>query len=215
LISKTHIIRIGAVMKKLLSIIIPVLLLSSCLSVDTRITLNEDGSGEVQLNYRISQIALNIGMYDKNSSDLPLPVSLKDFERTVEKIDGLELIPNSWSYKENEEYIEIAAAMYFTTIDELNQFYSPGSEAISITEADGGATYNQLIHSTPEVEADPDSIEFAETFFKDYALSFTVVLPGTIESSNIGEISSNTVSYSISIPELVGTNDEIRLEIKY
>ena len=202
-------------MKKLYLLIIPILFLSSCLSVDTRITLNNDGSGEVMLQYEISQIALNIGMYDKNSSDLPLPVGLNDFQRTVNTIDGLELVPGTWSFSEDEDAIQISASMTFESLDALNRFYSPGAKMITLSEAGENSIYTQVIHTAPEVETDEDSIEFADIFFSDYALSFVVTLPEDIKNVNIGDVSGKTASYSISIPELVRAGEEIKLEITF
>ena len=68
-------------MRKIVALCFTLALLSSCIGVDSRLTVRDNGSGTLQLTYRISQLVADLGVSSTGKSAIPLPVSRSDFER--------------------------------------------------------------------------------------------------------------------------------------
>ncbi|MBA7532529.1 hypothetical protein ES705_24755 [subsurface metagenome] len=77
-----------------------VFLLSSCIGIESRIKIKNDGSGQLTLKYRVSRLITHLESTETNGNVVPLPLSREEFERTVKNTDGLELV--SYSRKEDE-----------------------------------------------------------------------------------------------------------------
>ncbi len=60
-----------------------VFLLSSCIGIESRIRISNDGSGQLTLKYRVSRLITNLESTEKNGNVVPLPLSREEFERTV------------------------------------------------------------------------------------------------------------------------------------
>jgi hypothetical protein len=92
-------------------------LLSSCIGIESRLVLREDGTGTLTLSYKVSQFMKNIdvGREDKR---LPLPVSEEDFRRTAEGIEGLRLV--DLNEREDDENVYIRAVLEFDSLNAVN-----------------------------------------------------------------------------------------------
>ncbi|HEB10272.1 MAG TPA: hypothetical protein ENI06_03550, partial [Spirochaetales bacterium] len=95
-----------------------VFLLSSCIGIESRIRINNDGSGQLTLKYRVSRLIANLESAETKGNVVPLPLSRKEFERTVNNTDGLELV--SYSRKEDKVDIRIEAKVNFNSIEALS-----------------------------------------------------------------------------------------------
>lgn len=179
------------------------LLLVSCVSINTSIQIANDGSGQISLQYTVSQMVSELGLVDKDWQRLPLPITESDFRRTVGQISGLTL--DSFKRTEDAKNITITAKLSFTTVAALNKLYSPGGTGITLTSQNNGVQYRQVLFEGFPDGADQQSKEFANTFFKDYNLKFKLEAPRPIISANIGTISADkrSVQYEISIPALL------------
>jgi hypothetical protein len=74
------------------------ILMNSCLGVSADISIHADGSGKIALEYRVSQMLESLGRLDGNERWPSIPVGKADFERSVARIPGLNLL--SFSAKE-------------------------------------------------------------------------------------------------------------------
>jgi hypothetical protein len=199
-------------MKKLL--IAPLaLLFFSCVSINTSIQLANNGSGQITLQYTVSQMVSNLGRVDSDWQRLPLPITEADFRRAVGQIAGLKL--DSFSRKEDAQNITIDATLSFLDVSSLNQLYSPGGKAIQVTDSGGQTEYRQLIFEGFPNGVDQQSKSFADTFFKDYKLQFELKTPAPIKSANIGTVASNkrSVRYEIPITKLLDARTPIEWDV--
>ncbi len=182
----------------------------SCISIDTEITINSNGSGEAELIYRVSQMIAQMGRMNTEDSDLPLPLTRENFQASVNAVEGLSL--DSFSTSEDEEFVIIRAALSFDSIEDLNQFYQYSEPMFSIEEDGDLSRYTQIISWGNEETLTEENREFINTFFEDYTLSFVVNVPEDIQENNIGELASTrTVSYTVPLPTIM--EEEITLEI--
>ena len=69
-------------MKRLLLPALFAVALSSCIGVQSQLSLGRDGSGTLRISYRVAQFL-------REGQGLPLPASREDFQRAVEAEPGL------------------------------------------------------------------------------------------------------------------------------
>lgn len=182
-----------------------VFLLSSCIGIESRIRINNDGSGQLTLKYRVSRLIANLESAETKGKVVPLPLSREEFERTVNSTDGLELV--SYSRKEDEVDIRIEAKVNFNSIEALSAMDNRNENSFSLLSEQGNRVISQIIYAGSDGEAPSrDSLEMIETFFSGYSLTFIVETPAEIYKYNLGELSADkrSVTYQISIPEMLG-----------
>jgi len=192
-------------MNRILFILILSSFLISCVGIKSEIELDDDGSGTLRLSYKVSQMILHLGRLEDDERVVPLPVNRRDFERTVQSIEGLSL--NSYSSREDEENIYIDTELSFQSIEALSDIFSRSdSGGITLTQNDKGDTvYTQVIHRGRGEDIDRDTLEMIETFFKDYFIEYSLTAPGVIKEASPGTTGENrkTAVFKVSIPEYI------------
>ena len=95
-------------------------LFSSCFGVNLDISLNENGSGTITLEYKISRSLDNLGKLDGNERWNTIPVGKADFERSLDRLPDIKLI--SFSSNETNDDLVIRAKMEFQKLSGLFSF---------------------------------------------------------------------------------------------
>lgn len=171
------------------------LLLTGCLSVDTTIELNRNGSGRIDLVYEIDRELYDLGVFDDTDNALPIPISREQFEDTAEMIPGLQL--RRYRVREEIGTVTVTARLLFDSVEALNAWYGGGASAISITEDGESTVWRQLLYpgggSSGEAgTALGDSLE-------GYRISYRLEPSSNVISAGIGEISENGKAALIEI----------------
>jgi hypothetical protein len=194
-------------LKRLLLLALCAAALSSCIGIQSQISLGRDGSGTLQLSYRICQFL-------REDRDLPLPASREDFQRAVEGAPGLRL--EALSQREDEQDVTIEARLAFDRVEALNAL---GPQlGLSYTEQGGERVFRQRLYAgQPPGGLPPQSLKMAETFFQGYEVSLELSSPVPIRSYSLGQLSEDrrTLRYRTTIPELLKHKDELILEITW
>jgi len=215
---------------KLLLIILSSILLSSCFGMETRIILNEDGTGTVNLVYRVSQMLARFGTVSETSADLPLPVEREDFERVMTQLDGITL--QRYSQEETEDNRIITADVEFSSLEALSILLGIDENSDIEVEMNGEngrfrytifrVTEETVDGETGEGEetegerpVDPQSLALIQSLFADYRLSYTLEVPGQIDSSLPGSIeeNGNSAAFDIAISEALATENDLVWEV--
>ncbi len=202
-------------MKTLLLPILAVVLLSSCIGIDSQITLQNDGSGTLLLNYRISQLMKNLDVA-KSDWHLPLPVSREDFQRTVDSISGLKLV--SLTQREDERDVLIDARLEFTGVQAINSIGKEGQIELSFSnEGDLHVFRQQIYRGRGLEEISQESLQMIQTFFEGYELSYRVTAPAAIKRHSLGELSEDqrSVNYRTSVADLLKSGEKQVLEVAW
>jgi hypothetical protein len=200
------------------------LFLSSCIGVRANITIRNNGTGTIDLEYRISRIAESLGKLDGNEGWPPLPVGRADFERTITRIDGLRL--SSFSSRDDEKDRVVKVTVDFSNLEALIGFLdAPGQRArltregqkYRISLALGGGAQSQ----------DPDLLELMETAFEGYDMELGFSLPrdptltltdgtgqkiDTLPAGNV-RASGRSVRFSSPMAALLLTKEPVLMEI--
>ncbi len=206
-------------------IFLTLLLLISCIDVESTIELNSDRSGTFFLTYKISKMALNIGRAADEKRLVLLPVSGDEVQQAAAQISGLTL--NSFSLKEKASEITVDLSGSFNDIDALSELFALYSEStISLNQESGNSLYSQIIYTEKE---NPMNAETAALFGKlipGYALSFVLTAPEEIISAELvddavtnGSIdiadSRLSVNLHLSASDVIRENKTIKWEVNW
>jgi hypothetical protein len=191
------------------------LLLSSCIGIESEIRIRQDGSGVLTLSYTVSQFIKNIDA-GRSEKQLPLPVNEEDFRRSAESIEGLRL--TNLEEREDEENIYIQAELEFDNVEAVNALGRDGQIGITLETQGGTTTFRQLIYEGQQgEEITEESLEMIETFFEGYELVYSVTVPAEVRDHTLGELGPDgrTVTYTITVPEILKTSEPLVLEVTW
>lgn len=192
---------------------VSILLLSSCIGITSDIRIRQDGSGVLTLSYTVSQFFKNIDA-GRSEKQLPLPVNEEEFRRSAERIEGLRL--TSLQQREDEENVYIQAELEFDSVDAINALGREGEIGIRLDTRNGTRVFRQLIYEgQQEEEITAESLEMIETFFEGYELVYAVTVPAEVRNHTLGILSSDarTVTYTVTVPEILKSSQPIVLEV--
>jgi len=163
---------------KILPVIFPLafmIVLSSCFGVDADITLNANGSGTINLEYRVSQSLDALGRLDGNERWNTIPVGRADFERTVDRLPDIRLL--SFSSRQDARDIIISARMEFSSIQGLLAFLDAGGRRSSFS---GNAGSGRMAFTLSEGAAvsNPELARLIAGISEGYAVRMSMTFPG-------------------------------------
>jgi hypothetical protein len=194
-------------------VVVIVILLSSCIGIESDILIRQDGSGVLTLSYTVSQFIKNIDA-GRSEKQLPLPVNEEEFRRSAENIEGLSL--TNLEEREDEENIYIQAELEFDNVEAVNALGQEGQIDITLETQGDTTTFRQLIYGGQQgEEIDEESLEMIETFFEGYELVYSVTVPAEVQDHNLGDLASDgrTVTYTTTVPEVLKAPEPLVLEV--
>jgi hypothetical protein len=202
-------------MRRLIFLLASVLLLASCIGIDGKMTIRSDGSGILELTYKISQTIADLGRSGADKGPLPLPVSREDFERGIAGVQGVEL--RSISRTENETDITIRAILAFDSVESLARVAAfqdaPPAVAVSGTRH----TFTQSITKAADQPISQESLEMLDAFFDGYSIKLVFEAPSTIQSHSLGTLSADkkTLTYSSTVKDLVTAKTDVEMSFSW
>jgi len=194
----------------------------SCVGVVSRITLNRDGSGTIQLEYRIARELESMGKLDGNEKWLPIPVGRADLERTAARIQGLSL--TSYSSRQQGADTIHSAEFSFASLEALSAFFdSQGQQFL----ADKSGKRMRL--AFPEqTNTDPDFKELLTDALEGYEFSFSLTVPGQADVIWLDKdgktmynilgsclTRNNSVEYTVPMGQLVFLDASQVMEVRW
>jgi hypothetical protein len=199
------------------------LALCSCLGVNVDISLNQNGSGNLALEYRISQVLDALGRLDGNERWNTIPVGRADFERTMDRLPGIKL--TSFSSKEDKNDLIINAKMEFENLNSLMSFIDASGLRSSFSgDAHSGRIFMVINDARPRINTALESLiaEISLPYSVKMAMSFPN--EGTVKITNnrgfsLTEIPGSTiissgkkVSFSLPLNSVLSSSDGINVE---
>ncbi|GHV66454.1 hypothetical protein AGMMS49928_01160 [Spirochaetia bacterium] len=150
------------------------LLMVSCIGIETGINIRSNGSGTIDLEYRLSHAAESLGKLDGNEGWPIVPVGKTDFQRSVQRIEGLRL--KSFSSRDDGKNMINKVRLEFSRPEALVRFLDPLGEGASYTEQDGKKRLTLNLGGAPE-NADPQLLELFKTVTEGYEIILKFSLP--------------------------------------
>ncbi len=202
-------------MRRFIHIAAAVLMLCSCIGVNGRMAIRADGSGTLELSYKISRAFADLGRAGTGSGPLPLPVLEEDFRRGLADVKGVEL--RSFSRTENEEDVSIRAVIAFDSVDSLEAVRSFGDAPPSISTAGSRKILTQLVSKAAGKEISADSLEMLDAFFPGYSVTLIYEAPSAIQAHSLGTLSSDkkTLTFTSSVKDLVTAKKDVIVSLTW
>ncbi|MGA2378301.1 MAG: hypothetical protein ABSG85_03250 [Spirochaetia bacterium] len=203
-------------MRKIVALCFTLALLSSCIGVDSRLTVRDNGSGTLQLTYRISQLVADLGVSSTGRSAIPLPVSRSDFERSLAASNGKVRLTR-FDKSEDEKDITIRAEIAFDSLDSLAKIDAFHDAELKWGTEGSRRTFSQVVARTPRQPLSDDSRRMLEALFDGYDLSFVVVAPQPITDSTLGTLSADkkTLTYKTTIKDVMTTTQDLVMTARW
>ena len=202
------------------------LLLCSCIGVSADITLNQNGSGTIALEYRISNTLDSLGKLDGNERWNTIPVGRADFERTLDRLPEMKLL--SFFSKEDERNQIISLKMEFQKLETLLAFLdasgmrsslkgNAGSGQLSLVLSKSGELNNPSFASLLAEISEPYSVNFSMTFSGDSSLRLQNDVGLEHKKTPKAEIISKgkKVSFSLPLYEIISSSEGITAEFSW
>jgi hypothetical protein len=157
--------------KRLLPVfVLPLFLfLNSCIGLSMDIQMRANGSGKIAMEYRISEMAETIGRLDGNERWQIIPVGRADWERTIERIDGMKIV--SFSSRTRSQEVITNITLEYENTQALLKFLDPAGNRATLSSGNLGIIINENIPS----EINTDLIELMKQVSSGYkfAISFS------------------------------------------
>ncbi len=190
--------------------------LTSCIGIDSRLTIRDNGSGTLSLTYRISQIVADLGISSTGRPVVPLPVARADFERSLAPTGGKVRL-SSFSRTENEKDITIHAELAFDSVDALSKVAAFQDADLKLAASGSQRQLSQLVARAPQAPLSDDNKRMLETLFDGYDLTFVIEAPRPIQSSTLGTLSPDkkTLTYKTSIRDAMTTAQDLVMSAQW
>jgi hypothetical protein len=208
---------------RLLLILPFILFLNSCLGFDIDISLNQNNTGTINMEYLVSRSLDSLGRLDGNERWNTIPAGRADFERTIDRLPGLKLL--SFSSSETEKNLVTRTKMEFSRLEGLMAFLDPGALRSSVT-GDSRSGSLTLYLAQPSERKDPALDKLIADAAASYSIKMSMSFPneGTLSVTNskglpvaVGEIitQGKRVSFSFPLNELLSSPDGIIAEFRW
>ena len=203
------------------ALIIAILVLaSSCFGVTMDIALNQNGTGTISLEYRISKELDSLGKLDGNERWNTVPVGKADFERSLSRLPEIKLL--SFSSTEDAKDVIVSTKIAFSNINGLLAFLdasglrssfagdtSSGSLSLTLSDGakDGTKIDNINLSKLIEEAAVSYSVGVGMSLPKEGSLAILDKAGTTIETQKVGK----KLSRSFPLGEVLSSESGIKL----
>jgi len=210
-------------------LLLSVLLLSlnSCIGLSMDIQMRRDGSGRLNMEYRISRMAESLGRFDGNENLPIIPVGRADWERTIARNQGLRLV--SFSSNENTQDTVIKVTIEYADTESLLKFLDPSGTKASLSRENQSGRFNLILNEPAASEYNDDLLELMRNASKGYnfSMSFTAERNSTLTlTDGAGNAMPNPaaveivpsgrrVSFSIGITEILNLTEGLGVNISW
>jgi hypothetical protein len=161
-------------------LILPIVL-SSCIGIDAEININRNGSGTIALEYRVSNLLESLGKLEGNEGLPPIPVGRADFERTVNRIPGLDL--QSFSSKPADRDVLYTVKLGFSNLEALIQFLDSTGQGAALSREGGKTRFSLSLDSGSIARGDAQLLNLLTIIAEGYVLDIRLNAPQDAELS--------------------------------
>ncbi|MFW5741924.1 MAG: hypothetical protein ACOCW3_03265 [Spirochaetota bacterium] len=183
--------------------------LSGCLSTETNVALDADGSGSLDLSYVVDRPAWDTGVFDDSDGARPVPVTRGEFERAAGLIEGLEL--RSHRISRTDEQVTVEARLRFDSPAALASLL--GADALEIEVGENGGSWRYVV--APGGGADGEQAHLLADELAAYTLSFSLRTPAPVVATTGDTDAERTASFSATLDEVATAMQPIVWEVRW
>lgn len=201
-------------MRKILLLLVAVVFLASCIDIESRLTVRNDGSGTLALTYGVSRQLADLGRTAGEAPSVPLPIEREDFARAVNGVHGVHL--GSFRRTQDDENVTIRAELSFSSLEALARIDAFRELDLRLTSSGAQRTLSVLVAKAAEEPVDEDSLRMIDDMFEGRAVTWIVEAPARITSSPPGSTLSadgRTLRWTSGMRELVNRTEDLVLTL--
>ncbi|MDR2536292.1 MAG: hypothetical protein LBD29_09720 [Treponema sp.] len=203
-----------------------IVILSSCIGVTADITVSSNGSGTIELEYRLSRLAESLGKLDGNERWPTVPIGKADFERSLARLPGIKL--RSFSTKNDGQDLVNTVKLEFSDPAGLVRFLDATGQRAVLSQENGKYRLSLTLFSGSG-QIDPDLMALFTAVSQGYSLRLTLTAPreGTLSvydstGNPLGNVSAitivpkgKTVSFKSLISDIFTLSNGAKLELTW
>lgn len=191
---------------KYFSIILIIIFFNSCLTINSEMKINSNGSGTININYKLERGL--VGISTLGSDDEIVPIDLSE-DKIVQLIGGRDdIVYENYSLKENDNDYIVNVTFLFDNIDALNSIL-PVENAVSLIREGSETIFTQGIVAETNEDINEVTLEILEDIYKDHSFSLEVKVPSDIIAVlNGNKIETRTALYSEKFLDIISSNDK-------
>lgn len=176
--------------------------LCSCLGVESRLSVKNDGSGTLTLDYRIPRSLGDLGRTPEPNAPVPLPVEKADFLRAIDGIPGLRLA--RFTRRADGENVTIHAEIAFRRIDDLATVPALRDAGLSLVTSGGRRTLTQVVAGAPASPPTPEGLAMVDSLFAGGSVTVILQTPAPMTPGPVGTLSPDrrTLTWRATAGEL-------------
>lgn len=176
--------------------------LCSCVSVEGRLSIRNDGSGTLTLAYRIPRQVAEFGKAADAAAPVPLPVEKADFRRALDGADGVRLA--RYSRRTDDEAIHIRAVIAFRRLEDLARVPALRSAGLAFSENAGSRTVTEVVAGSPDGAPTAESLAMIDALFAGASFSVVLETPAPMTPGSVGTLSADrrTLTWTATLGEL-------------
>jgi len=163
---------------KVLKLLFPAAILFlfiSCFGISTNIVINQNGSGTISIEYRISNTLDSIGRLDGNQRWNTIPVGRADFERTVSRLNDIRLL--SFNTREDANDVYFSLRLEFSSIQGLLSFMDAYGQMSIFNEVNNVKTLTFILNEGSDIN-NPSLEQLLSRISDGYEISYIINFPG-------------------------------------
>lgn len=141
------------------------LIFNSCIGLSMDIQLRKNGSGRISMEYCIPVTAETIGRLDGNENWSLIPVGRADWERSIERIKGAEIV--SFSSRERAQEVITNITLEFENTEALINIIDPSRKRVSMKDRELLLIFNEPVFQ----EIDKNLLELLKLVSTGYRFS--------------------------------------------
>ena len=188
---------------------------SGCLGAETHLTIKNDGTGTLEISYRVSKLVAYLGAESESHRHVILPVREEDLASFADDIEGVDL--SRHTFRENDTDILVTARFQFNSLDAIASMFRrlDGPTLTVVQGEDGTTTLSWLLYRGLVEPAGENVKQMVESFFADYSIEWRVSVPSEISYVSDGATDGATALISKNTTDLLLTVEPVTWEIQY
>jgi hypothetical protein len=187
-------------------IIFSVLFFSSCLDIETDISLETDGSAAAVLRYRFSPEAADFGRGFGSDEPWPFPLTEEDFFTQTLRHPGVEVLRyRNWTDSDGSEGIEVK--LKADSLESLSGYL--GFDMAVRTDGDTGSLRIEFPFSENYREADSRLRESIDRIIGDSVLRMSFSPPSSPKTGNPGIVDGGKAVLELSLKDILHQEEAI------
>jgi len=202
-------------MKRLLLLILPFLLVLSCIEYEEEMWVNNDGSGKIKMKISMPKF---LSEYETEGEGIS-SFDGENVKKKFEEIDGLTLI-DSKSYEEDEKNV-IEMVVKFDSFEILAKANEEEDNKLFIgdikmeKDGDGRIVFKRTVsmEDSSKSEADKESEKLMAAMFGQYKFSYIVHFPNKVIEANTSDDNIdqklNTVKWTFPLTSIISAPQEM------